>query len=63
MAGLAFAWLSANTIRAFLFQVQPLDPITLAGVSVLILALALAVSVRAAIRSARVDLSTVLKAE
>ena len=63
MAGLALAWLSANTIRAFLFQVQPLDPITLAGVSVLILALALAVSVRAAIRSARVDLSTVLKAE
>ena len=62
-AGLALAWLGASTIRSFLFQVQPLDPITLGGVSVLILTLALAVSVRAALRSARVDLSTVLKAE
>ena len=63
IAGLALAWLGGNTIRAFLFQVQPLDPVTLGGVSALILTLALAVSVRAALRSARVDLSTVLKAE
>jgi ABC-type antimicrobial peptide transport system permease subunit len=62
-AGLTLAWLGASTIRSFLFRVEPLDPITLGAVSVLILALALAVSVRAAFRSARVDLSTVLKAE
>jgi predicted permease len=63
IAGLALAWLGASTIRSFLFQVQPLDPVTLGGVSLLILTLALAVSIRAALRSARVDLSTVLKAE
>ena len=62
-AGLALAWLSANTIRSFLFQVEPLDPLTLGTVSALVLALAVAVSVRAALRSARVDLTAVLKAE
>lgn len=62
-AGLTLAWLGASTIRSFLFRVEPLDPVTLGAVSVLILLLALAVSVRAAVRSARVDLSTVLKAE
>ena len=25
-AGLFFAWLGANTIRSFLYQVEPLDP-------------------------------------
>jgi ABC-type antimicrobial peptide transport system permease subunit len=63
VAGLGLAWLSAGTIRAFLFQVQPLDPLTLGGVSVTILLLALAVSGRAALRVARVDLARVLRAE
>lgn len=63
VAGLGLAWLGANTIRSFLFQVRPLDPLTLGSVAALILLLALAVSLRAALRAARVDLSSVLKAE
>jgi predicted permease len=63
LAGLGLAWLGAGTIRAFLFQVEPLDPITLGGVSALILALTLAVSLRGALRVARVDLAQVLRAE
>jgi hypothetical protein len=43
--------------------VQPLDPATPAGVALSILLLSLAVSLRTALRAARVDLSTVLKAE
>ena len=63
IAGLGLAWLGANTIRSFLFQVQPLDPVVLGGVAGLILILALAVSVRSALHMARVDLATVLKVE
>jgi putative ABC transport system permease protein len=59
--GLALAWLAASTIRAFLFQVTPFDPVTLIAVASLILTLALLVSVRPALRAARVDLGSVLK--
>lgn len=61
VAGLGLAWLGASTIRAFLFKVQPLDPVTLSAVAVLILALALAVSLEPALRAARVDLARVLR--
>lgn len=63
VAGLGLAWLGAGTIQSFLFEVQPLDPPTLGAVALSILLLSLAVSLRAALRAARVDLSTVLKAE
>lgn len=63
VVGLGLAWLGANTIRAFLFQVKPLDPVTLGAVAALILTLALAVSLRPALRAARVDLGRVLKEE
>jgi len=63
LVGFLLAWVSASTIRAFLFKVQPLDPATLAGVAALILILALAGSLRPAWRAARVDLGTVLKEE
>jgi predicted permease len=59
--GLAIAWAGANTIRSFLFQVQPFDPVTLGTVSVSILALAAIVSIRPALRAARVDLASVLR--
>jgi predicted permease len=62
-AGLLSAWACAGAIRSFLFEVEPLDPATLAVVCLLILLLAGAVSLRAALRSARVDLAAVLKAE
>ena len=63
IGGLGLTWLGANSLRAFLFQVQPLDPLTLGMVAALILALALAVSVRSALRMARVDLAAVLKSQ
>jgi putative ABC transport system permease protein len=61
LAGLLLAWLGANTIRAFLFLVTPLDPLVLGGAAILILTLALGVSVQPARRVARVDLGRVLK--
>lgn len=61
--GLGLAWLGASTIRSFLFQVQPLDPVVLGGVAAAIVILSLLVSLRAALRAARVDLALVLKAE
>jgi ABC-type antimicrobial peptide transport system permease subunit len=63
LCGLALAWMGASTIRALLFRIQPLDPITLASVAVLILLLSLAVSVKPALRVARVDLSRALREE
>ena len=62
-AGLGLSWLGASTIRAFLFQVQPLDPVTLIGTALLILVLTLAVSLRAAVRVGRADLAQVLRNE
>jgi putative ABC transport system permease protein len=59
--GLTMVWVGAGTIRAFLFRVDAFDPRTLSGVAVLMLMLALAASLRPALRAARVDLSTVLK--
>jgi predicted permease len=61
LAGLGLAWLGAGTIRAFLFQVEPLDVATLASVSGLILTLALGVSLRPAIRAGRVELARLLR--
>jgi putative ABC transport system permease protein len=62
-AGLLLVWLGAGVIRSFLFGVQPLDPSTLAIVTMTMLALALVVSVRPALRAARVDLARVLREE
>ena len=62
-AGLALAWLGTTTIRSVLFQVEPFDPLTIGSVALLILVLALAVSLRAALRVARVDLARVLRNE
>jgi predicted permease len=63
VAGLLLTWVGAGLIRAFLFRVQPFDAATLAGVSVLILLLALAVSLRPAWHAATVDLAHILKDE
>jgi ABC-type antimicrobial peptide transport system permease subunit len=62
-AGLLLSYLGPNVIRAFLFRVQPLDPTTLVSVATLILLLAIAVSMRPALRAARVDLAEVLRSE
>lgn len=62
-AGLALAWGGAGVIRSFLYRIEPLDPLTLATVALLLLLLACIVSLRPALRAARVDLAAVLKAE
>jgi len=62
-AGLALSWMGASTIRAFLFRVEPLDPATLTTVGAAILVVTLAVSLKPALRAARVDLSQVLREE
>jgi len=63
LGGLGLAWLGTTTIRSFLFQVQPFDPLTIGTVATSMVALALAVSLRAALRVARVDLAQVLRNE
>jgi putative ABC transport system permease protein len=61
IVGFILAWVGAGTIRAFLFQIKPLDPATLAEVAGLILTLAVVVSLRPAIHASRVDPAQVLK--
>ena len=61
--GLALAWLGAETIRAFLFQIEPFDRATIGIVACLILAIAFAVTARPALQAARVDLARVLREE
>lgn len=63
MAGLVIARLGSGTLGDLLFRVQPLDPFTLAPTAVAILVLAVVVSLRPALRAARVDLTSVLRAE
>jgi putative ABC transport system permease protein len=59
--GLALAWLGASTLRAFLFQVEPLDPPTLAGVAAVILGAALVVALRPTLKVARLNVARVLR--
>jgi ABC-type antimicrobial peptide transport system permease subunit len=61
LVGLALSWLGANTIRVFLFQVAPLDPVTVGVAVTIILSVGLLVSTRPALRAASVDLASVLK--
>jgi putative ABC transport system permease protein len=61
MLGLGLAWLGAGAIRSFLFRVQPLDALTLGTVAALIAGIALAVSLKPALRAARVDVTAMLR--
>ena len=61
--GLGLVWLGTGTIRTFLFQVQPLDAVTLASASAIVFAIALLVTARPAIVASRVDLARVLREE
>ncbi|HEX5474119.1 MAG TPA: ABC transporter permease [Vicinamibacterales bacterium] len=61
LCGIGVAWLSADAIRSFLFQVQPLDPLTIAAAAGSIMVVAVLVSLRPALRAARVDLVHVLR--
>jgi hypothetical protein len=61
VAGLVLAWLLADTVRALLYRIEPLDPLTMVSVAAAILILALGVSLRPALRTARVDLARVMR--
>jgi ABC-type antimicrobial peptide transport system permease subunit len=63
LCGVGFAWLASGAIRALLFRVQPLDPIALGTAAGLILLVAALVSVRPALRAARVDVARLLRQE
>jgi putative ABC transport system permease protein len=63
VVGLSVAWLEANTIRAFLFRVQPLDPATLLSTTALIVVLAVAITLRPALAAGRVDLARLIREE
>jgi len=59
--GLLLAWAGASLIRSFLYKVQPLDVPTIGLVIGSLFTLALLVSLRPALRAARVDLAQILR--
>jgi ABC-type antimicrobial peptide transport system permease subunit len=61
LLGLALSWLGAGMIRAFLFQVEPLDPLVLVLAAATIAALATVVSLRPALTASRLDLARLLR--
>ena len=61
--GLALVWFGSGLIRGFLFGIQPLDTRSLAEVAAAIVLLSVIVSIRPALRLARLDLARVLKEE
>lgn len=63
LAGLALTWIAAGTIRAFLFEVQPLDPLTLVGVTSAVMVVTVAAALGPAWRAARLDLPRMLRHE
>jgi hypothetical protein len=63
LLGFGLAWSGASSIRAFLFQVEPFDPLVTASVAGLIAGLAVLVSLRPARAATRLDLSGVLRQE
>jgi hypothetical protein len=63
VAGLALAVAGARLIRSLLYQVEPLDRLTLVPTAAVIFGLALLVSLRPALEATRVDLNRTLREE
>jgi putative ABC transport system permease protein len=63
IAGLAGALTASRLLRSMLFQVSPIDPLTFAGVCVLLLAVASVAAYLPARRAARIDPVEALRAE
>jgi predicted permease len=61
VAGIGVSVAGARFVQAFLFQVEPLDPLRFAGIAGLLLALAVAASLRPALRAARIDVARTLR--
>ena len=60
-AGVGVNVAGARFIRAFVFQVEPLDPLRLVAVAGGLCAIAVAVSLRPALRAARIDVARTLR--
>jgi ABC-type lipoprotein release transport system permease subunit len=63
IAGLAGALASSRLVQSLLFQVSPMDPLTLGGVCVLLVAVAMLAGYLPARRAARIDPVEALRAE
>jgi ABC-type antimicrobial peptide transport system permease subunit len=63
VAGLAGALAGSHLLRSMLFRVSPIDPLTLAGVCVLLLMVATVAAYLPARRAARIDPVEALRAE
>jgi ABC-type antimicrobial peptide transport system permease subunit len=61
--GLVAALALTRYLRTLLFEISPTDPLTLGGVAVILLLVALAASWLPARRAARVDPAVALRAE
>ncbi|MEO6222688.1 MAG: ABC transporter permease, partial [Vicinamibacterales bacterium] len=61
--GLLLTWLGSGLIRTFLFRVEAFDLTTIGAVVILMAGLAIAVTLRPALRSGRVDLARLLREE
>jgi putative ABC transport system permease protein len=63
VAGVAGALATSRVLRSLLFQVSPIDPLTLAGVCVLLVAVATLAGYLPARRAARIDPVEALRAD
>ncbi|MFC5863845.1 ADOP family duplicated permease [Acidicapsa dinghuensis] len=61
--GIAGAWAAGYAVRSFLFGVKTLDPVTLAGVALVLVAVATAAAFMPALHAAMVDPMETLRAE
>jgi ABC-type antimicrobial peptide transport system permease subunit len=61
--GLALALVLGGALRSMLYQVAPADPLTLAGVSLLLLGVALCACILPVLRATRVDPVVALRQE
>ena len=62
VVGVAGAWLAAGVIRGLLYGVEPHDPATFAGVSILMVLIGLAACWIPALRAARIDPAITMRA-
>jgi len=61
LLGFALSWLGAGTIGAFLFQIEPFDPLASGGAAATIAVLAGVVSLKPVLAAGRIDLVRILR--